>query len=121
MQHLDDRQHSSTRYQNVQSIDQRIEFVRLVRIHELFGLELATELEEPQHIQDLFDKKLVLPQNVKVSSISQQNLSLLVSFSFVGDDECKEGEDEQQNTQRSVQSTSKIAPDSGTGETHSTG
>ena len=38
MQHLDDRQHSSTRYQNVQSIDQRIEFVRLVRIHELFGL-----------------------------------------------------------------------------------
>ena len=38
MQHLDDRQHSSTRYQNVQSIDQRIEFVRLVRIHELFRL-----------------------------------------------------------------------------------
>ena len=41
MQHLDDPQHSSTRYQNVQSIDQRIEFVRLVRIHELFGLVSA--------------------------------------------------------------------------------
>ena len=51
MQHLDDRQHSSTRYQNVQSIDQRIEFVRLVRIHELFRLGWArrgtlTEVEE---------------------------------------------------------------------------
>ena len=47
MQHLDDRQHSSTRYQNVQSIDQRIEFVRLVRIHELFrltGFPLATHI-----------------------------------------------------------------------------
>ena len=46
MQHLDDRQHSSTRYQNVQSIDQRIEFVRLVRIHELFRLEEVTRLVE---------------------------------------------------------------------------
>ena len=49
MQHLDDRQHSSTRYQNVQSIDQRIEFVRLVRIHELFRLERLTGNRRGQH------------------------------------------------------------------------
>ena len=46
MQHLDDRQHSSTRYQNVQSIDQRIEFVRLVRIHELFRLRREAGTQE---------------------------------------------------------------------------
>ena len=41
-QHLDDRQHSINPLPKRPAIDQRTEFVRLVRIHELFRLRVPT-------------------------------------------------------------------------------
>ena len=42
-QHLDDRQHSINPLPKRPAIDQRTEFVRLVRIHELFRLALPQQ------------------------------------------------------------------------------
>ncbi len=49
--------------------------------------DFAKNLNEPPHIQDLFAHQSVFPESVKVGNILQQNLSLLTSFSFVGDDD----------------------------------
>ena len=49
--------------------------------------DLAKDLDEPLHIQDLFSCNSVFPELVKVEDLSHRNLSLLISFSFVGDDD----------------------------------
>ncbi len=54
-------------------------------------LRLAKELKEPGHIQDLFEQKRVLPPSISTRDISPENLSLLISFSFVGDDDPRMG------------------------------
>jgi hypothetical protein len=48
--------------------------------------DLAKDLDEPPHIQDLFAGKSMFPKSVKVGDLSPRDLSLLMSFSFVGDD-----------------------------------
>jgi KAP family P-loop domain len=65
---------------------------RLRRADGLF-LDLARALDEPPHIQRLFEGDSPYLGSVQVREFSPRNLSLLTSFSFVGDDDSMRKED----------------------------
>lgn len=48
--------------------------------------KLAQQLNEPAHIQALFNKEQLFDKRILIGSLAAQDLALLVSFSFVGDD-----------------------------------
>ena len=54
---------------------------------------LAEENGEPPNIQDLFAATKGVFGDVIVGKVGAQNLSLLTSFSFVGDDDIEEKDD----------------------------
>ena len=60
---------------------------------QVFFNNLAVQLLEPQHVHVLLTEGRLLPESFTLSQLSQPNLNLLTSFSFVGDDESSENKE----------------------------